>query len=121
MSRVKVRLATAADIRAFAKRDVPEWCVEWVAYVAERDGAPIALGSVYWDKWGQVWGAFDCRERISAFTMHRLARRTIEHLREMGVGTLHAFCDEQVLRSDVWLKRLGFRRSFDSVWTCTLK
>lgn len=121
-----VRLATADDLRRYAGRNPPEWCVEWCGYVAERDGEIVALGMVFWDKWGRTWGLYDFRERQSPFLMHRLARETIAHLRRIGVTTLHAFCDDRVPKADLWLKRLGFRLAPElppdptPVWICTL-
>lgn len=109
-----VRLASADDVRAFAGRDTPEWVVEMVAYAAEQDGQLIALGTVFWDAAGRVWVAFDKRGDISAFTMHRLALRTLKHLRDIGTDVIHAECDECIPGADKWLRRLGFR---PRVWT----
>lgn len=126
MSAVAVRPASPADIRAYGGRDLPPECVETVAYLAERGGVVVALGGISWDKWGRVWGWYDSRERVSAFTMHRLARRMIGHLRGIGVGTLHAYCDDGVPSADRWLRRLGFRPApivpgaAEPVWTCSL-
>lgn len=121
-----VRLATPDDLRNFAGCIVPEWCVEWVAYVAVRDSRPVALGTVFWDKWGRVWAAFDKKERVSPFLMHRLARRTIARLREIGIERLHAECDGRVPEAAKWLRRLGFRPGpivppdLREVWTLLL-
>lgn len=126
MSQAQVRLATADDLRAFAGCDPPDWCIEWVSYVLERDGKLVALGTIAWDAWGRTWGMFDCRDKVSPFLMHRMARNTIGSLREIGVERLHAYCDERVPRSDVWLRRLGFRPgapvplASEEVWVCDL-
>jgi hypothetical protein len=116
---VQVRLATPGDISAFAGQEPPEWCVEWVAYVAEHEGKPIALGTIFWDKWGRVWGAFDNKEGVSPFLMHRLAKRTITHLRSVGVEHLYAECSDSILGAEKWLRRLGFVRDGKS-WRCDL-
>lgn len=122
---ISVRLATADDIRAFAGREIPDWCVEWVAYVAEREGRPVALGTVLWDKWGRTWGAFDKTERVSPFLMHRLAKETIKQLKGIGIDTLYAECDPIPAAAE-WLRRLGFRRAPivppdpREVWVCDL-
>ena len=121
-----VRLATVADFRAYAGRDLPEWCAEWVGWAGEQDGAVVALGIVSWDKWGRVWAWYDSRAAVSRFLMHRLARRTISHLRNIGVPHLHAYCSERVPDADKWLRRLGFRPALvlppdpREVWVCDL-
>ena len=123
---ISVRLATPDDLSAFARREPPDWCIEWLGYVAERDGRLLALGSVFWDKWGRVWGAFDKKERVSPFLMHRLARVTITRLREIGIKQLYAECDLRVPNAAKWLRRLGFRPAPivppdpRQVWICTL-
>lgn len=125
-TRPSLRLATADDFALYAGRPIPDWCLEWVGYAAERDGDVIALGIVCWDKFGRVWCWFNRRRKLSPFLMHRLARRTIGHLQEMGVERLHAFCDERIENSDKWLRRLGFRPGpvvppeRRPVWICDL-
>ncbi len=122
---ISVRLATPEDLRDFARCDLPEWCVEWVAYVAEKDGCLIGLGTIIWDKWGRTWAAFDRRGAISPFLMHRLAKRTIAHLREVGIKSLYAECGD-VPGAVKWLRRLGFRPApvvpgaSGKVWACDL-
>lgn len=124
--RPSVRLAVADDLHRYARRDLPEWCIEWAGYVAEQNDEIVAIGLLCWDKWGRVWAWYDCRVRLPAFTMHRLAKRTIGHLREIGVPALHAYRDEAVPNSELWLRRLGFRLApplpFSPlpVWVCRL-
>lgn len=126
MKRPTVRLATSEDLRSFAGRDPPEWCIEWVSYVLERDGDLLALGSVVWDCWGRTWGNFDCRVPISRFLMHRMAVKVIGDLRAIGVKSLHAYADENTEGAEKWLRRLGFKPGLvlppdpRRVWVCAL-
>lgn len=126
MSRIRLRLATDDDIRRFARQDRPEWVVEWVAYAAEQDGEVVALGMILWDSHGLTWVMYNSRIKLSPFLMHRLAKKTLGHLREIGVTDLYTFCDDAIPGADKWLARLGFRPSFEfpsdapPVLTCKL-
>lgn len=123
---ISIRPATDDDARVFAP-ELPVWVIEWAGWVAERNGEVVALGIVGWDQWGRVWGFYDSRERLSAFTMHRMARKIMGHVREIGIHELHAYCSDVVPNAEKWLRRLGFRPSIvlppvpQAVWTCSLK
>ena len=62
---------------------------------------------------------FDNKEGVSPFLMHRLAKRTIAHLRSVGVEHLYAECSDSILGAEKWLRRLGFVRDGKS-WRCDL-
>lgn len=122
---ISVRPATLDDVLAYAGGGPPDWCIEWVADVAERDGRSVALGTVYRDKWGRCWVAFDKKEPVPRFLMHRMAKRTIARLREIGIDCLFAECDERIAGAAMWLERLGFKpgERTDSgrlIWRCDL-
>ena len=124
---IRIRQATDGDTRVFAP-ELPSWIIEWTGWVgvSERDGSVVALGIVGWDQWGRVWGFYDSRGCVSPFTMHRMARKIMGHLREVGVKELHAYCSDVVPNAEKWLRRLGFHPSLvlppvpQAVWTCSL-
>jgi hypothetical protein len=96
-----------------------------LSYAGERDGRVVALGTVTVDKWGRYWGWFNKIEPVSPFTMHRLAKKTIQQLREVEEelrqereaegksytkSSLYAIARLAEPGSEKWLQRLGFAR-----------
>lgn len=98
---------------------VPEMSI---GYVLRDWGKLTAIAAVCWvddpvDKslpagW---WAFFDSRGPVSPLA-HRYAIKVRDALEAGGADYAYAEADPGVLRSEEWLKRLGFKRWRGSVW-----
>lgn len=103
-----IRPATAADFQNFFAKPPPPI---WLGMLYERDGMAVAIGTVVWEEWGHAICFYHCKEAISKFTMHRVARRVIEVLRKVGEPAVFSVPDRNIPGATTWLQRLGFRPS----------
>jgi hypothetical protein len=101
-------VATAVDFLNFFHREPP---AIWTGLVAEEDGVIVAAGIVQWDDYGRAWGSYSARQKLSAITMHRAARRMLAALEAVGEPVLYVGADEHIPGAAEWLRRLGFSRA----------
>lgn len=105
-----ISIATDADFLGFYRTEPPPL---WIGLV-ERCGDRItAFGTVIWSENGDALGFVDRRGPVSAFTLHRGARRMMNILKDVGEPALYVACDETVPGAAEWLRRLGFARIED--------
>jgi hypothetical protein len=120
-----IRDATIDDLDAFGRGKLPDWVIEWCAWVYEANGDPLALGTVCWDRYRQAMCFFDAKAGVPAIVMHRTAVKVLRWLRETDTRRVLTACDESRPRAAEWLRRLGFRPTAidvpgfaTKVWQC---
>lgn len=109
---LRVSVITPEEFRAFYNQEPPPVYYAVIGYDGDR---AIAVGGFQWDAWGRCWGFYDAKEKVSRFTMHRLAKRMLKFARQAGANVA-TVCDWKIEGSERWLRGLGFRPVGQGIW-----
>lgn len=104
-----IRRATRDDLLAFYGDEAR--AVTTTAWLGEADGKVLGIGGLR-HQGGRVWAFCDLREGAEAYpvALHKLALRTMAHVREHGPKYIYADMDTALETAPRWLERLGFVR-----------
>ena len=114
-----VTLATDDEFRAYYGTEPP---AVWLGVAHRQDDDIVGFGGVFWTDDGQAMGFFDRKVPVSAFIIHRVARRVLRALKQAGEPAVYVVCDRQFAKAEQWLNRLGFSPMNDNpdVWQVKL-
>ena len=119
-ARVYLRRATDDDWRVVLGTNAPS---EWFGLVAESYMI-LGIGGAFVGSDGRWWATFRRVPGVRhTLTAHKAARLTLDIARDLGIK-LYAIADEEVGGSEVWLSRLGFKKTDEhfkerAVWEWT--
>lgn len=95
---------TEIEFRRFYGREPPGPIFGW----ALRDGLlTLGVGGIVIDEYGERWAFVDALPSAPRSQWYRVAKRFLEKLRSLGVGTVKAAPGE-FATADRFLRRLGF-------------
>lgn len=114
-----LRAAAASDYEAFFGRPEP---AEWFGIVEARPHLIEGIGLVFRCTEGRWWLSFErCPGVGKVKTAHRAAKHLLALADDRGVK-VNALADPAITGAEMWIERLGFRRSDEvkgglTVWT----
>jgi hypothetical protein len=108
MSVNSIEKATKEDVEFFSN-DAPKPTMK--AFVAKKDGKPIALFGLARELDGRWYAFFDITDEARPYkvTIAKTARKIMDEARKMGLRFVYAVPDEEEPMARKWLERLGFK------------